>query len=116
MLLRDLATALTIDPAKLTGYALNRNHPRGQHKARIFEAVLGYNLDNYRDLLKEIETKALDSQAQLLHADKHGRHYRVDIVIVGANGNKATVRTGWLITPEQNTALLTTLYIRGSQP
>ena len=113
MLLRDLATALTIDPAKLTGYALNRNHPRGQHKARIFEAVLGYNLDNYRDLLKEIETKALDSQAQLLHADKHGRHYRVDIAVVGANGNQTTVRTGWLIMPGQNNAILTTLYVRG---
>lgn len=113
VLLRDLATTLIIDPAKLTSYALNRNHPRGQHKARLFEAILGYNLDNYMDLLEEIESKALDSQARLLHMDEHGYHYRVDVAVVGANGNQATVRTGWLILPEQNSAILTTLYVRG---
>ena len=75
MLLRDVAPILVIDPAKLTAYALNRNHPRGQHKARLFEAVLGYNLDNYRNLLEEIETKAPDSQAQPLYIDEHGHHY-----------------------------------------
>jgi filamentous hemagglutinin len=113
VLLRNVALVLTVDPAKLTTYALNRHHPRGRHKARIFEAILGYNLENYGSLLKEIETKALDSQAQLLHVDEHGHHYRVDIDIVGANGNQATVRTGWLIMPGQNNAVLTTLYVRG---
>ncbi len=113
MLLRDVAPILVIDPAKLTAYALNRNHPRGQHKARLFEAVLGYNLDNYRNLLEEIETKAPDSQAQPLYIDEHGHHYRVDVVVIGANGNQAVVRTGWLIISEQNSASLTTLYVRG---
>lgn len=113
MLLRDVALTLAIDAVKLTAYALNRNHPRGQHKARLFEAVLGYNVENYRDLLKEIETKALDSQAQPLRVDEYGRHYRVDIAVTGANGNQATVRTGWLVMIGQNNAILTTLYVRG---
>ncbi len=30
-----------IDSQKLSGYCLNPDHPDGQHKARVFQAVLG---------------------------------------------------------------------------
>ena len=31
----------TVDPRKLSDYILNLNHPRGRHKARVFQSLLG---------------------------------------------------------------------------
>ena len=40
----------TINPKKLTEYALNPEHPVGKNKAKVFESVLGYNQSNASDL------------------------------------------------------------------
>lgn len=111
MLLRDIARNLILAPAKFRDYALNPNHPRGRHKARVFEAALGYTYENYGHLLAQIEEKAPDSQAQLIREDEYGRHFLVDIVIIGVNDQSATVRTGWVIARAENVASLTTLYV-----
>ncbi len=42
MKLRDLASQVIIDLRKLTEYALNPENQIGRHKARVFEAMLGY--------------------------------------------------------------------------
>ncbi len=38
----DVARRVIIDPRKLTGYALDPDHPVGCHKARMFQQVLGF--------------------------------------------------------------------------
>ena len=63
MKLRDLASRVVVDPRKLTEYALNPENPRGRHKARVFEATLGYNQDNYQSLLTQIEALAQEAEA-----------------------------------------------------
>jgi filamentous hemagglutinin len=113
VLLRNVAKNLNLNPAKFREYALNKNHPRGKHKARVFEAALGYTQDDYDQLLAQIEEKALDSQAKLVREDEYGQHYQVDIVIDGVNGQLATVRTGWTLAPVGATAYLSTLYVLG---
>jgi hypothetical protein len=39
-----------IDSQKLSGYCLNPNHPDGQHKARVFQSVLGLGQENEQEL------------------------------------------------------------------
>jgi hypothetical protein len=63
MKLRDFASDIYINPAKLVNYALNLDHSRGGHKARVFRAALGYTIDNYQTLLNQIEELALDADA-----------------------------------------------------
>jgi hypothetical protein len=43
MQLRDFAEQVAIDARKLTEYALNPHNERGQHKAKVFARVLGFN-------------------------------------------------------------------------
>ena len=43
----------TINPKKLTEYALNPNHPVGGNKAKVFESALGYNQSNADDLMRQ---------------------------------------------------------------
>lgn len=112
MKLRDLVSEVRIDPHKLTEYALNPANPIGSHKARVFEAVLGYTRDNYQAIIKQIETRALDTDALVQRTDIYGQHVRVDLEIVGVAGQRAIVRTGWLVVPGSNEAQLTTLYVR----
>jgi hypothetical protein len=44
-LLPNYASAV-IEDSKLVSYALNPHSERGQHKARVFEHALGFNLSN----------------------------------------------------------------------
>ena len=112
MRLMDVARRVIIDPRKLTGYALDPDHPVGCHKAHMFQHVLGFTKDNYEALLEQITRKALSAEAILRRADAYGNHYVVDIEIIGPQGQQAVVRTGWFVATDSDEAWLTTLYIR----
>ena len=101
----------TINPKKLTGYALNPNHPVGGNKAKVFNSALGYNQSNADDLMKQIYKKLPNSEAVLGTADVYGQRYTVDIPITGPNGNTVNVRTAWIIRPGSDIAELITLYV-----
>jgi hypothetical protein len=112
MKLRDIADRVTLDQRKLTDYALNPHNERGQHKARVFEQVLGLTLENYTALLRLLESQALNGPAEIIREDRFGRHVRVDIEVTGLTGQVAVIRTGWLIPPDSREALLVTLFVR----
>jgi hypothetical protein len=48
------ATRATIPTDKLVNYALDPNHPRGRHKARVFASALGIGAANWRYLHNQI--------------------------------------------------------------
>ncbi len=110
--LEDFAQHITIDKSKLTQYALNPKSDKGQHKARVFKAILGYTQTNYQSLLEQIQAQVLTTQAKIKRSDKFGYHFQVDLKIVGPNGKRAIVRTGWLVETNSDTAWLTTLYVK----
>jgi len=112
MKLRDVVDRIYLDPRKLTEYALNPNHPRGGHKARVFRSALGYNTQNYKSLKLQIESQVLDAEATQGLADKHGQRYVVDIPVQGQSGNEVVVRTCWIVPPGVKEARLTTLIVR----
>lgn len=112
MKLADIVDRLVIDPRKLTDYALDPNNPIGCHKALLFGRYLGFTNHNYESLLQQIESKALTAEAHLKRTDEHGRHYSVDLEIIGTEGQRAVVRTGWIVAPESGEARLVTLYVR----
>lgn len=95
--LKEFARQIIIDPTKLTQYALNPNNDKGRHKARVFQSVLRYTQTDYQSLMDQIQTQALTGEAQLKRVDQYGRHLQVDLLIVGPNGKRAIVRTGWLV-------------------
>jgi len=112
MKLGDVVSRITIDPRKLTEYALNPDNPVGRHKAYVFERALGFTKSHWSLLAEQIELLALDSEAVLKLVDHHGSHYSVDLEIRGLQGQQAVVCTGWIVTSGSDEARLTTLYIR----
>lgn len=84
-----------IDNAKLTEYVLNRSHPEGRHKARVFLSALGIEASGGGWLADAILAAVGKSEAVLQAETKWGTIYRVDVEIVRAR-RCARVRAAWL--------------------
>ena len=65
MKLADIAESISIDPCKLTHYALDPDSPHGRHKAVLFERLLGFTKDNYTVLLRQLEGGAIAARSHL---------------------------------------------------
>lgn len=112
MKLRDVVSQIEIDPRKMTNYALNPDSPKGADKAIVFRSALGFTVENYTLLMEQITTLALDAEASVRELDEYGQRYRVDLEIIGVEGQCEIVRTGWIVAEGSDTAKLTTLYVR----
>ncbi len=86
-----------IPRSKLEDYALNPAHKDGQHKARLFKSILGFEKANWQKLEKAILDELPYYEAVFSREDKWGKFYSVSLRIVGLNGNTAIVRTIWKI-------------------
>jgi filamentous hemagglutinin len=115
MKLGDIVTRLVIDPRKLTEYALNPDNPVGADKAVMFQRHLGFTRDNYQPLLEQISAQTPEAEAIVGLTDEHGQRYRVDLEIVGTQGQREIVRTAWIVEPDSDAARLVTLYVRRRQ-
>ena len=112
MKLADVADRVVIDPRKLTHYALDPNSPSGRHKAVLFEKSLGFTKENYPALVRQLEAKALQAEANFHSEDEFGSRYRVDVVVEGVAGQQATIRSGWIVPPHSRQAHLVTVYVK----
>ncbi|MEP0878179.1 hypothetical protein NDA00_20430 [Funiculus sociatus GB2-M2] len=107
-----MLSSLVIDPRKLREYALNPDNPIGGDKAVMFQRHLGFTKDNYEPLLEQISAKVLEAEAILGQTDEHGQRYRIDLEIIGTEGQQEIVRTGWIVELGSDAARLVTLFVR----
>lgn len=112
MKLREIANTVEIDSRKLTEYALNPLHPKGQHKARVLQAALGYTSADSQAIIEQIERQVLDVETVVQRIDVYGHHVFTDLEIIGAEGQRAVIRVAWEIAPDSQQARLVSLYLR----
>jgi|SaaInl8_200m_RNA_FD_contig_121_65860_length_1608_multi_3_in_0_out_0_3 hypothetical protein len=110
--LADIAESISINPCKLTHYALDPDSPHGRHKALLFEKLLGFTKKNHTVLLCQLEGEALQAEITFHSEDRFGKRYTADIPVEGTENRHAVVRTGWIIPPGSREAHLATLYVR----
>ena len=95
-----------IDIRKLGEYCLSRAHPRGQHKAKVFEQALGIHAAD-ADWLRGAILKTIPlSHPVALDVDRFGERWRMDLTIV-RHGASAVVRTVWIVADDRVPRLLT---------
>jgi hypothetical protein len=99
-----------VDLEKLTGYCLNSQHPRGKHKARVFEAALDLTGDDAEKLRDELLQAALRAEAMASDADQYGQRYVVDFTMEGVSG-AVSVRSTWIIRKDEDFPRLTSCYV-----
>jgi len=105
--LTEIVDKVVINPRKLTHYALDPQSPKGKHKAIVFEQ-LGFTKANYTELLEQLQTKSLTTEAISYGEDEYGTRYTIENRL----GQPAIVTTGWLVPKHTREAHLVTLYVK----
>jgi hypothetical protein len=100
-----------IDREKTYDYCLNKDHPRGKHKARVFQRTLGLTSENTDELIAIILNSIQNEICSLGEGDEYGQRYIVDIAI-HRNTEKAVVRTIWIIKTNESQPRLTTCFVK----
>ena len=98
-----------IPEEKFTKYALDPI--RQPDKARAFRDALGYTIDNYQELIENIQTHFDESSMMLKAEDKFGKRYELVMNLTGANGKTANVCTAWIKENENAETRLTSVYV-----
>ena len=100
-----------VDHEKLTGYCLNPQHPRGKHKARVFEAALGLTAENVDELCAALVAAAATQEAQPVSSDRFGDRYLIDFEIKGSTG-AGIVRSLWIVRRGDSAPRLASCYVK----
>ena len=92
---------------KFVDYSLNPL--KAPDKAKAFQNALGYNLDNYSELMENIE-KHIDESKFVQKGDNgHGMRYEYIMNLTGPNGKSANVLTAWI--QDGNEKRLVSVYV-----
>jgi hypothetical protein len=99
-----------VDIRKLKDYCLDRLHPRGKHKARVFEHALGLTKENAEELRDEILKRVPHEEALIGEEDDYGRRFVVDFEYI-RQGRRARIRTCWILKTGENAPRLTSCFV-----
>jgi hypothetical protein len=105
------AERAVVDIAKLREYSLNPAHPEGNHKARVFAAVLGFRITDAERLREMILNAVSINEAAQSVTDAHGTRYIVDFETQGLSGG-VMIRTAWIIDTGDTIPRLISCYVR----
>lgn len=94
-----------IDRRKITDYCLCRDHDDGQHKAHVFESVLGLTLNDVDDLIAALPHAAVEGDAVPARNDRYGQRYVVDFMYTGHRG------CAWIVRCDESVPRLVTCLI-----
>jgi hypothetical protein len=90
------AENVIVDLVKVIEYCLSQDHPRGKHKARVFEAACGFTLEHADSFREQLLNIAQTDDAIATRVDAHGRRFMIECQMSGPGG-EAIVRTAWII-------------------
>jgi hypothetical protein len=100
-----------VDFEKLTDYCLSPDHPRGKHKARVFEAVCGLKAEHAESFRQQLLEAAQFNEAVETGSDFHGRRFNLECMILGPLA-AAVVQTAWIVRPGEDFARFVTAYVK----
>ena len=104
------AARAVIDIEKLRDYCLSESHPRGKHKARVFESVLGLTANDVTELREGILSAIQMEEAVAGERDEYGQRYLVDFSMKRQD-REAVIRSAWIVRQGENVPRLTSCYV-----
>lgn len=105
------ADKAVVPDSKFMKYLFGGNNKDGLPKGKNFEERLGYNIDNWRMLQKEIRGRASEYPVTFKGNEGFGNRYEQKIVLYGLKGKPANVVVGW-IHKSDGTMSMTSTYIK----
>lgn len=101
---------MIINEKKFTHYLFNPDNPKGFAKGKNFTRLLGYDLNNYREMIEEISNRAPKYPTKAKTKDEYGHRYEQKMVMYGIKNNPVNVVVAWNVTEEG--AHLASAYIK----
>ena len=99
-----------VDIEKLRDYCLSTSHPRGRHKARVFESALGITDSDAEELRQELLNAAHTQHATATVQDEYGQRFVLDFSLKRGS-REALVRSSWIIRAGEKEPRLATCYV-----
>jgi len=90
--------SIEVDISKLRDYCLSETHPRGRHKARVFQSRLGLTADN-AEFLRQVLLAAVgenEADFEAAVADEYGQRFNLDFPLKTDRGT-AMLRSAWIV-------------------
>jgi hypothetical protein len=105
------AESAVVTMEKLTEYCLSSEHPRGKHKARVFESACGITSQHADLLATALREAARNGDAVPGPADQHGQRFVVEWKVTGPTGS-ADVVTAWIVRRDEDFPRFVSVYVR----
>ena len=102
---------VTAADRKFTHYLFGGDFPEGLAKGKAFKSRLGYDESSWKELRKEILSRAPLYPARYLDNNGYGDRYEQKIILYGKKGRPANVIVGWLRRPDSTTSM-SSVYIK----
>lgn len=99
-----------VDIVKLTDYCLSQDHPRGKHKARVFEATCGITVHHAESLRQQLLDAAEQADAVRRDSIGFGARYVIELTVQGPSGT-ALVRSAWIIRQDEDFPRFVSAYV-----
>ncbi len=96
---------------KFTKYLFDGECEKGLAKGRAFASRLGYDINNWKELQKEIKSKAPQYPAAYKDNNGYGDRYEQKMIIYGKKDTPANVIVGW-IRKNDGSVTMTSAYIK----
>ena len=104
------AQSAVVDFQKLRDYCLSTTHPRGRHKARVFQSSLGLTAADAEELRAALLAAARTDEAIATDADDFGQRYVVDFTLSRAE-RTARIRSSWIVRVGEDIPRLTSCFV-----
>jgi hypothetical protein len=104
------AEGAIIELTKLRDYCLSSRHPRGRHKARRFQDLLGLTANEADWLKQKLLAGVAIQPAEKQETDSFGSRWRVDVPL-RRQGKSVVGRTGWILRTGDKEPRLITCWI-----
>lgn len=99
-----------IDDAKLISYCLSPDHPRGKHKARLFNLLLGLEIADAFRLRNVLLDIAKSHEATPGKRNEFGQYYEIRFEMPGKTGRMVNMLSIWIIRNGEEFHRLVTVY------
>ena len=102
--------ASIVEIEKLQDYCLSPVHPRGRHKARVFQSLLEMTAVHAEELRAALMDAALNKNADPGVFDQYGARYIIDFELKRGE-RKANIRSCWIVRSGEIAPRFVTCYI-----
>jgi len=99
-----------VDIRKIRNYCLSIDHPRGQHKARVFRSALELTADDAEELQAVVLDAARTHDAVATEQDQYGQRYVLDFQM-NRKARRAWIRSSWIVLREEDFPRFLSCYV-----